>query len=207
MEGYPPEPENAELPTPTVPADLEPPPSPAADLTAAPGAEDEAETELWVGRTHWKHFLGRLLVWLLGNVGFLALAAWITPHVEWLSASRSAMIVVGVLLLSGLEVGLRRVLLPILQRRYRLTTQRLFIERGIFSQTVDQTELIRVDDVRLHKTFLDRLVGLGTVAVISTDATDREVVMEGIEKPEEVAEFIRTQMRLMRRKSLFIENL
>lgn len=207
MERNPPDHAPEELTTPAVPADLEPAPSPAAELSAAPAGETEAETELWVGRTHWKHYLGRLLVWLLGNVAFLALAIWITPRVEWLSASRSAMIVAGALLLSGLEVGLRRVMLPILQRRYRLTTQRLFIERGIFSQTVDQTELIRVDDVRLHKTFLDRLVGLGTVAVISTDASDREVVMEGIARPEEVAEFVRTQMRTMRRKSLFIENL
>ena len=60
---------------------------------------------------------------------------------------------------------------------------------------------------RIHKSFLDRVLGLGSVAIVSTDASDREVVLEGIPKPEEVAEAIRTRMRTLRRKSLFIENL
>jgi hypothetical protein len=72
---------------------------------------------------------------------------------------------------------------------------------------VDQTELIRVDDVRIHKTLLDRIFGLGTIAILSTDATDREVVIAGVADPDQVAEALRRNMRTLRQKSLFVEHL
>ena len=164
------------------------------------------ETELWTGRTHWKHYAGRLALWVLGNIVAAILLIWIGAHAEWLTTGRAFWIIMPILLISGLLI-LGRVLIRILGHRYRVTSQRLFIERGIFSRTIDQTELIRVDDVRVYKTFLDRLFGLGSVAVVSTDATDRETVMEGIFEPDRVAEAIRSHMRSMRRKSLFVENL
>ncbi|MGB2985338.1 MAG: PH domain-containing protein [Phycisphaerae bacterium] len=176
----------------------------AGDGTAL---DEAAETEIWVGRTHWKHYVGRLAVWLCGNIVFAILVIWLTRRIEWLTFSRAFTGVVIVFVISGLEFVVRRVLLKIVDHRYRVTTQRLFIERGILSQTVDQTELIRVDDVRIHKSFLGRVFGLGSVAIVSTDATDRDVVIEGIAEPEKVAEAIRTRMRMMRKKSLFIENL
>jgi len=81
------------------------------------------------------------------------------------------------------------------------------LERGILSQTIDQTELIRVDDVRVRKSLLDRVFGLGDVEITSTDASDRLVVLEGIRDPDQVAEDIRSRMRSLRKSSLFIENL
>jgi hypothetical protein len=72
---------------------------------------------------------------------------------------------------------------------------------------VDQTELIRVDDVRVKKSMMDRLFGLGSVETLSTDQTDRETMIAGIAEPDKVAEAIRARMRTMRKKSLFVENL
>ena len=165
------------------------------------------ETDIWTGRTHWQHYSGRLALWLIGNLAVIVLVIWLARRIEWLTFKAGFAIVAVILVVSGLEMVVRRVFLNILRHRYRLTTQRLFIERGILSRTIDQTELIRVDDVRLHKSFLDRVFKLGSVAVVSTDATDREIVIEGIAEPEKVAEAIRTRMRAMRSKSLFIENL
>jgi hypothetical protein len=64
-----------------------------------------------------------------------------------------------------------------------------------------------VDDVRLYKPLLNRVFGLGSVAVVSTDATDREVLITGIADPDRVAEAIRGQMRALRRQSVFVENI
>jgi uncharacterized membrane protein YdbT with pleckstrin-like domain len=99
------------------------------------------------------------------------------------------------------------VAVKVLGTKYRLTSQRLFICRGILSQTTDQTELIRVDDVSLFKTFFGRLLNVGTVTMLTTDATDRQVKMEGISDPDQVAEAIRSRMRTLRGKSLYVENL
>lgn len=165
-----------------------------------------AETELWTGRTQWKHYAGRLVLWVVGNILVAVLLGWLASHVGWLTARGVFWVIVGIIVVSGILV-VGRVFIRILGLRYRLTTQRLFIERGILSRTVDQTELIRVDDVRLYKSFLDRLFGLGSVAILSTDATDREILIEGIAEAEQVAEAIRAHMRVLRRKSLFVENL
>ncbi len=182
-----------------------------AELTGALGGDvapeqPAIETEIWQGRTHWKHYAGRLLLWLGANVLVAFLVGWIASSFEGFTAGHAFWTIVGILLISGLLV-VGRVLLPILSNRYRLTSERLFIEHGLLSRTIDQTELIRVDDVRIYKSFLDRIFGLGSVAVISSDATDRETLITGIREPETVAEAIRTRMRALRKKSLFIENL
>jgi membrane protein YdbS with pleckstrin-like domain len=164
------------------------------------------EVEIWVGRTHWKHYAGRLFVWGAGNLAFAIAVIWIASRTDRLGFAGTFWLITGALAITGLLV-VGRILLIVLGHRYRVTNQRLFIERGIVSQTVDQTELIRVDDVRLYKSFLDRVFGLGSVAVVSTDATDKEILLEGVPGPDKVAESIRANMRILRQKSLFIENL
>ena len=176
----------------------------AARDTASPVPGDE--TDIWAGRTHWKHYAGRIALWLAANIIGAILVGWAASIADWLSAGIASWIIVGGVLVSGaLVVG--PVAVTILGRRYRLTSQRLFIKQGILSQTIDQTELIRVDDVRIHKTFVDRIVQLGSVYVLSTDATDRQLELVGIKNADAVAEDIRNHMRAMRKKSLFVETL
>lgn len=173
-----------------------------ADRVAGDGAplDPTAEATVWIGRTHWMHFAGSLALAMLVVVlaSFLCLQMRSRGGVFgiWLVVVAACAVIVG-----------GRILLRVLSCRYRLTDQRLFIERGIFAQTIDQTELIRVDDVRLRKTLANRLLGLGSIEVLSTDVTDREVVIEGVRGPETIAEQIRGNMRTLRRKSLFIEKL
>lgn len=68
------------------------------------------------------------------------------------------------------------VLLPIiwlarLSDRYTLTNQRLIINKGLLSRSVDEIELFRVKDVTLTQTLFQRFVGYGTITVSSTDAS------------------------------------
>jgi len=183
---------------------------PASKLAPEAGAATTAqptppEAELWTGRTSWKHYAGRVSLWIVANVLFAALIGWLASTRKW-ELSWVIWTVLGGVLVSGL-ILLIPVFLRIISRRYRLTSQRLFIERGILSQTIDQTELIRVDDVRVEKTFLDRVFGVGTVSLLSTDVSDRLVVIEGIDNAERVAEAVRSNMRTQRGKALFVENL
>jgi len=185
---------------PTASPTLEPMP---ASATAQPGPP---ETELWTGRTSWKHYAGRVSLWVVANVLFAALIGWLASAKKWFELSSVIWTILAVVLVSGL-IFIIPVFLRIISRRYRLTSQRLFIERGILSQTIDQTELIRVDDVRLEKTLIDRVFGLGTISLLSTDVSDRLVVIEGIDNADKVAEAVRTNMRSQRGKALFVENL
>jgi len=190
---------NAASNVPTARPTLEPTPASASAQPAAP------ETELWIGRTSWKHHAGRISLWIVANILFSALIGWFASAQKWELAVVLWTVLAGVVV-SGL-IYIIPVFLRIISRRYRLTSQRLFIERGILNQTIDQTELIRVDDVRLEKTLVDRLFGLGTVSLLSTDVSDRLVVIEGIDNADRVAEAVRTNMRTQRGKALFVETL
>lgn len=177
-------------------------------IAAGDGAEldPSKEEEVWSGRADVRHFAARIALWWIGIVVFGGLTVWGSSRWEWLTGWGAfwAILIAGVV--SG-AVVLGGVVLKIFGTRYRLTNQRLFIERGIIRQTIDQSELIRVDDVRMYKSFVDRIFGLGSVAVMSTDISDAEVRIEGVSEPEKIAESIRLRMRTMRRKSLFVENL
>lgn len=202
------DPETAPLP-PEARADHSPAPTdPAAAFRqrANDHPPPEEEREIWAGRTSWKHFAPRLSLWLFGNIAVCILMARIAGEIEGFESKYVFGITVALVLVSGLVIP-GRVVLRIFGERYRLTSQRLFITRGILSQTIDQTELVRIDDVRIRKTLVDRLLGLGTVSIVSTDATDSETTMEGIADAEGVAEAIRTHVRAMRQKSLYIESI
>lgn len=164
------------------------------------------ESDLWSGRTSWKHYLLRIALWVLGNIVATVLIVKQSAPDTWLTSSRAFWAVVGVLLVSAVLI-LSKPIMQILGRRYRLTTQRLFIETGILNKTIDQTELIRVDDVRVYKSLFDRIFGLGTISLISTDVTNKEITIEGVSGAESVAENVRSHMRAQRGKALFVENL
>lgn len=165
----------------------------------------QPEKDLWAGRMHWHNAWGRVLTWVLINIGFIVVA-WKAPKPEWLTVSRlnwtllALFGVTTVFLIGG-------VVIRILQTRYRLTTQRLFIERGILNRTLDQVELIRVDDVRMQQSFIQRLLNVGAVLMMTTDVTDKLITIEGIKEPIRVAEIVRQQMRTLRSRSLYVENL
>ena len=178
-----------------------------AQPTPAPTAQAPApETGLWSGRTSWKHYIVRIALWVVVNfVAAVLIVRWSAPE-SWLTTGRAFWAIVGVLVVSAVLM-LAKAVLHILGRRYRLTTQRLFIESGILNKTIDQTELIRVDDVRVYKSLLDRIFNLGTISLISTDVTNKEISIEGVSGAEAVAESVRSHMRAQRGKALFVENL
>lgn len=102
---------------------------------------------------------------------------------------------------------LTRQLLIIFGVRYRLTSQRIFIDRGILSLVTDQTELIHVDDVRIRRSLIQRLCRVGTIEVASNESEDDSVTLESIETPEEVSEALRRSVQAIRmRKTLFVES-
>jgi len=53
--------------------------------------------------------------------------------------------------------------------RFRLTNQRLIKESGLLAKRIDEIELFRLKDSRLRQTFLQRIVGLGDIEVLSVD--------------------------------------
>jgi uncharacterized membrane protein YdbT with pleckstrin-like domain len=117
--------------------------------------------------------------------------------------ARLGLLIWGVLLLPVVGLGLillARAWYLVASTRYRLTTQRLFAQTGVIAKHLEEVELFRVKDVTLRQGVLDRLLGVGTVTVLSTDDTAPELELAGICDPLAVKEAIRTAFRAARQR-------
>lgn len=74
---------------------------------------------------------------------------------------------------------------------YRLYPDRLEIERGILSRSIENLELFRVRDVSLRQGLFGRMAGFGDVLLHSTDASSPEIAIRGIDEPREFYQQVR----------------
>lgn len=63
---------------------------------------------------------------------------------------------------------------------YEVTADRIEWSRGILDRRVDNVDMFRVIDLKMHRSLLDCIFGIGTVALITTDKTGPDFVFEKI---------------------------
>ena len=88
--------------------------------------------------------------------------------------------------------------LPISFTRYALSEDRLFLKRGVINVKQYEIVLYRVRDLRVSVSLWQRLFGVGTVTVISTDKSIPELVIKNIRQPNEVKELIHEYVEKMK---------
>lgn len=81
--------------------------------------------------------------------------------------------------------------LVISSQYYRLTNERIVLQRGVFNKVTDELELYRVKDHRLEQPFFLRLFGLGHIILITSDNLNREVYVIAVKNSENLRESIR----------------
>jgi len=80
--------------------------------------------------------------------------------------------------------------LPLSFTRYALGEDRLFLEKGFLNINVDEVLLYRVRDLELNLKITQRIFGVGTVVVHSSDHSIPLLELQNIKKPREVKEMI-----------------
>jgi len=80
--------------------------------------------------------------------------------------------------------------LPLSFTRYRLSEDRLFLETGFLSLSADEVLLYRVRDLELNLRLGQRIFGVGTVVVHSSDHSIPTLELKNVKKPREVKEMI-----------------
>lgn len=88
--------------------------------------------------------------------------------------------------------------MPITFTRYRMSEDRLFLETGLLSVRQDEILLYRVRDVSLSISLSQRIFGVGTITVISTDKSLPTLVIKSVKHPREVKEFIHQHVEKMK---------
>lgn len=85
------------------------------------------------------------------------------------------------------------------KQNYAITTQRLTLETGVFKRELEEIELYRIKDTQLTRTFIQRVLKLGTVTVVSSDESMPRLVIPWIKNPIEVRQHLRENVELVRR--------
>ena len=90
--------------------------------------------------------------------------------------------------------------MPISFTRYALSEDRLFTSVGFLNIKDDEILLYRVRDIDTSRSLWQRLFGVGTVTVMSSDKTMPNLVMQNIKDPIAVKEMLHKQVEEMKIK-------
>ena len=88
--------------------------------------------------------------------------------------------------------------MPLSFTRYALSEDRLFLSVGLLSIKDDEILLYRVRDISSSRSLWQRLFGVGTVTVVSSDKTMPLLVLKNIKRPMAVKELIHNQVEEMK---------
>ena len=88
--------------------------------------------------------------------------------------------------------------LPISFTKYAMSDDRLFVESGFFNIHCEEILLYRVRDICLHLSLWQRIFGVGSVILQTSDKTAPTVELKSIKHPREVKEQIHRQVEEMK---------
>ncbi len=73
---------------------------------------------------------------------------------------------------------------------YSLDEDRLYIQRGFFNTVEDEVRLYRITDVTLKRGLWQKLFGMGTIHLDSSDSTMQNFDIRNVRHPREVKDMI-----------------
>ena len=88
--------------------------------------------------------------------------------------------------------------MPLSFTRYAMSEDRLFTSVGFLNIRDDEILLYRVRDIDTSRSLWQRLFGVGTVTVLSSDKTMPTLVLKNIKDPVTIKELIHSQVEEMK---------
>ena len=88
--------------------------------------------------------------------------------------------------------------MPISFTKYSLSEDRLFVSQGLLNIKDDEVLLYRVRDIDTTRTLWQRLFGVGTITIVSSDKTMPNLVLKNIKDPVTTKELIHHQVEEMK---------
>ncbi len=88
--------------------------------------------------------------------------------------------------------------LPISFTKYALTEDRIFVETGLLNTELEEVLLYRVRDIGMKISLGQRIFGVGTVILVSSDKTAPKLELKNIRNPRVVKEQIHQQVEKMK---------
>ena len=123
---------------------------------------------------------------LRGHFGHMFLCTFIglvliAVPIVWVHYMKSHML--WWIIISFIAAGIITMIIPMLlvkRTRYRITNYRIDFERGWLSTTIDTLELWHVEDIKFHQSLWEKIVGVGSIAILSHDDTTPNLALHGV---------------------------
>ena len=166
---------------------------------AAAASEPAAEQQLWNGGYSIKAMYGSWALALLVTIAAVVAAILLPNPITWLVA---AVVVIALwVVLFGYYMLMR------LGVDYTLTNQRFIHKAGLLRRVSNRVEVIDIDDVQYEQGLFERMFGVGTIKLLSSDLSDPKLTLRGIDDVQRVANLIDNARREERRKrGLYVES-
>jgi len=88
--------------------------------------------------------------------------------------------------------------MPLSFTRYSMSEDRLFLSVGFWNIKDDEILLYRVRDISSSRTLWQRIFGVGSVTVVSSDKSMPTLVLKNIKRPMEIKELLHSQVEEMK---------
>jgi uncharacterized membrane protein YdbT with pleckstrin-like domain len=88
--------------------------------------------------------------------------------------------------------------MPLSFTRYALNEDRLFLITGVFNLKYEEILLYRIQDISLSITLWQRLFGVGTIKIVSSDKTMPTLLLKNVKRPMLVKEKLHKQVEDMK---------
>lgn len=90
--------------------------------------------------------------------------------------------------------------LPFTFTKYTVNDEKLIINKGFFKTSEDTCYLYKIIDVKMERSLIERMFGLGTIVCYTGDVTDKTIKLIHIKNSKPVNDFLLDQSEEMRRK-------
>jgi uncharacterized membrane protein YdbT with pleckstrin-like domain len=164
-------------------------------MSGAP-AHTTQEERLWRGTPSPILLIGKIIVLVLILIGIplvaYLFASTVSDDLEKAGNIRTAGWVIAAILALAQVAALVVAWLKLRSTLYIVTNQRVMIEEGILTKTVNEIDLRYVDDSQFFQGLTDRILGIGNVTLHSSDANTPSYMLRSIRDPRGVRELIRT---------------
>jgi hypothetical protein len=158
----------------------------------------EPERQLWKGHYSPKAMIGWWILEAILVVAAVAASIFLPNPITWIAA---AAVAVGFGLWLLLWLLVKR-----LSLEYALTTEQLTHKEGLLRRVTNRVETIDIDDVTHEQNLIERMLGIGSILVLSSDKSHPRLTLHGIDNVQRVADLIDSTARDERRKrGAFVE--
>jgi membrane protein YdbS with pleckstrin-like domain len=165
----------------------------------ADSSDTDIEQTLWEGNYSPMAMLGYAVSLFIASVALVVVSViYSIPTI-----TISLIIIAVAWLILGMFYGARRFGI-----HYELTSQRFVHQTGLLARRTDRIEVIDIDDVSFYQGPVQRILGIGTIDIASSDRSHPVVRMPGIADVKRVAGMIDdVRRRERKRRSLHIQTM